>query len=82
MWDFDSSWINVPLMEAILKAFLEQGGQIFQGNTTPLEELIDAAEHPENHPDLIVRVGGYSARFINLNKGLQKDIICRLRHKN
>ena len=80
MWDFDSSWATVPVIEAVLKTFIEKGGQIFQGNTTPLEELIEAQNHPEEHRQLIVRVGGYSARFVTLSKELQNDIIGRLRH--
>ncbi|MEG0951499.1 MAG: glycine radical domain-containing protein, partial [Niameybacter sp.] len=57
------------------------GGQIFQGNTTKVEELIQAQENPEAYRHLIVRVGGFSARFIYLNKALQNDIISRYRHK-
>ncbi|MBE5767827.1 MAG: hypothetical protein E7335_11870 [Clostridiales bacterium] len=81
MWDMDSEWATQPLMEAILKTFLQQGGQIFQGNTTPLKELLLAQEHPEDYPNLIVRVGGYSARFTGLGKDLQDEIIGRIRHK-
>ena len=80
MWDFDSSWASVPVIEAVLRTFIEKGGQIFQGNTTPLSELLDAQEHPEEHKNLIVRVGGYSARFVTLSRELQGDIIGRLRH--
>ena len=80
MWDFDSSWATVPIIEAIIRTFIEKGGQIFQGNTTPLEELIEAQKHPEDHKQLIVRVGGYSARFVTLSKELQNDIIGRMRH--
>ena len=80
MWDFDSEWINQELVEALLVSFMEKGGQIFQGNTTAVSELIDAKAHPENYANLIVRVGGYSARFVNLNAALQDEIISRYRH--
>ena len=80
MWDFDSSWINEELIEAILLSFMEQGGQIFQGNTTSVDELIEAKAHPESFENLIVRVGGYSARFVNLRADLQDEIIQRYRH--
>ena len=80
MWDFDHAWINVDLMQAILKAFLDGGGQIFQGNTTDTSQLIEAQKHPEDYENLIVRVGGFSARFIGLSKALQDDIISRYRH--
>jgi formate C-acetyltransferase len=68
------------LVEALLVSFLEKGGQIFQGNTTAVSELIDAKAHPENYANLIVRVGGYSARFVNLNASLHDEIISRYRH--
>ena len=64
----------------LLKTFIEKGGQIFQGNTTPLEDLLKAKENPEMYQHLIVRVGGYSARFVNLDPKLQDDIINRIRH--
>ncbi|MBQ9803020.1 MAG: hypothetical protein IJW51_08145 [Clostridia bacterium] len=80
MWDFDASWANEAVIEAVLKTFMDNGGQIFQGNTTPLEELLDARLHPEKYEHLMVRVGGYSARFIYLEPELQDEIISRMRH--
>ena len=82
MWDFDSSWVNADIVEAVLRTFIEKGGQIFQGNTTPVEELIDAKKNPEKYEHLMVRVGGYSARFTRLEPALQDEIISRLRHEN
>jgi formate C-acetyltransferase len=41
------------------------------------ETLLDAQAHPEDHTDLIVRVAGYSAYFVDLSKGLQDNIIER-----
>ena len=81
MWDFDASIASEAIVKAVLKTFMEKGGQIFQGNTTPLEELMDAKLHPENYEHLMVRVGGYSARFTHLDAALQEEIINRLRHK-
>lgn len=80
MWDFDNAWINEELLEVLLKVFLHNNGQIFQGNTTSLKDLLNAQENPDAYKHLIVRVGGYSARFTNLSKGLQDDIISRIRH--
>ncbi len=51
-------------------------GQI-QFNVVDTETLKDAQNHPENHPDLLVRVAGYSAYFVDLSKGLQDSIIAR-----
>jgi formate C-acetyltransferase len=80
MWDMDPSWIDHSLLEAILRAFIGQGGQIFQGNMTSVEELWRAYEDPESYPNLIVRVGGFSARFVHLDRALQKEILERYRH--
>ncbi len=81
MWDFDSSWVNEDIIRAVLCTFIEKGGQIFQGNTTSVEDLVRAKANPENYAHLIVRVGGYSARFVNLKRELQDEIINRMRHK-
>jgi formate C-acetyltransferase len=82
MWDFDSSFVTEEIVEAVLKSFMEKGCQIFQGNTTPVDDLIDAKAHPENYESLVVRVGGYSARFTRLEPALQDEIIARLRHNS
>jgi pyruvate formate-lyase/glycerol dehydratase family glycyl radical enzyme len=39
--------------------------------------LAEAAEHPEKHPELLVRVSGYTAYFKDLNPQMQKEIIDR-----
>ena len=80
MWDFDSAWVNADIVSAVLRTFVEGGGQIFQGNTTPVDELIKAKSEPENYEHLMVRVGGFSARFIYLSPALQDEIISRVRH--
>ena len=40
-------------------------------------EMEDAMIHPELHRNLFVRVGGFSARFVNLDKGTQADMLSR-----
>ena len=53
---------------------------IFQGNMTSVRDLELALQHPERYPNLIVRVGGFSARFASLERALQEEIIGRYRH--
>ena len=48
-----------------------------QFNVIERDTLIKAQQEPENHQDLIVRVAGYSAYFVDLTKGLQDHIIAR-----
>ncbi len=81
MWDMDARWVDAPLLKALLKRFLAGGGMIFQGNTTGVAQLEDAYAHPERYPQLIVRVGGFSARFTTLDRDVQHEIITRRRHE-
>ena len=81
MWDMDDRWITFDRMKSILQVFLADGGMIFQGNTTSVAELEAAMQHPDQYPNLIVRVGGFSARFTTLDRDLQQEIISRHRHR-
>ena len=80
MWDLDPCLATPEIVSSLFTSFFEQGGHIFQGNVTDVEELKKALEAPEQYKQLIVRVGGYSARFVTLRRDLQDDLINRLRH--
>lgn len=82
MWDLDEKLATVENLKHLLKTFVTTGGQIYQGNTTSAKELIAARRNPENHQALMVRVGGYSARFTALTEDLQDEIIGRCRHSS
>ncbi len=41
------------------------------------ETMIDAQKHPEKYQDLLVRIAGYSAYFVELSTELQNDLIGR-----
>ena len=41
------------------------------------ETLIEAQKNPDEYRDLLIRVAGYSAYFVELSKELQDDIIGR-----
>ena len=62
---------------ALAKAFFAGGGQQYTVTVVSHEDLIDAKKHPENHRNLIVRVGGYSDYFTNLTEELQNNVIER-----
>ena len=49
-----------------------------QPNFVSTKTLRVAQEHPENYLDLVVKVGGYNATFIDLGTPIQNDIIDRL----
>ncbi len=80
VFDLDTSWATPDVVEATLSAFIRRGGHIFQGNTSDFERLEDALVHPERHRDLMVRVGGFSARFVNLSPVIQQEIVARRRY--
>lgn len=67
-------------MLAILRRFLNGGGQEMQFNVTDNLQLEDAMKHPERYADLIVRVSGFSAFFTRLDPAVQRDIIRRTAH--
>lgn len=60
-----------------LKTWEELGVSHIQFNVFDKATLLDAQKHPERHRDLIVRVAGYSAYFVDLSRGLQESIIAR-----
>ena len=53
------------------------GNGEMQFNYLDNQTLLDAQAHPEEHRDLVVRVAGYSAFFVELCKDVQDEIISR-----
>lgn len=76
---FDRSVMNKNLMAAIIRVFAQKGSHMMQPNCNSVEELLDAQKHPERHQNLIVRVCGFSARFVSLSKRWQDEVIARHR---
>jgi formate C-acetyltransferase len=66
-----------PLFIDYLKTWREKKIPHVQFNVVDSETLIDAKRRPEEYQDLIVRVAGYSAYFVELSEGLQDHIIER-----
>jgi len=62
---------------AMVKGYFAAGGQQVMMTPVDSETLRQAQADPEAHRDLIVRVGGFSARFVELGPELQEDIIAR-----
>jgi formate C-acetyltransferase len=60
-----------------LKTWRDLAVSHIQFNVFDKATLEDAQKHPERHQDLIVRVAGYSAYFVDLSRGLQDSIIAR-----
>jgi len=60
-----------------LRSWGDLGVSHIQFNVVDRDTLLDAQKNPGKYPDLIVRVAGYSAYFVDLSKGLQDSIIAR-----
>ncbi|MFH1487253.1 MAG: pyruvate formate lyase family protein [Chloroflexota bacterium] len=62
---------------ALTTTFINNGGLHIQFNFIDRNVLLDAKKHPERYKDLVVRVAGYSAYFVNLSPEIQDEIIAR-----
>jgi formate C-acetyltransferase len=67
-------------IDLIATYFDELKGKHIQFNIVDRNTLLDAQTHPENHRNLVVRVAGYSAIFVELNSQVQNEIIARTEH--
>ncbi len=64
-------------LSMLIRTYFKQGGKHVQFNVVDKETLLESQQHPEKHRNLIVRVAGYSAYFVNLGKPVQDEIIKR-----
>lgn len=63
---------------ALIRTYFELGGMSVQYSVIDSDELKLAQDKPYKYKELIVRVGGYSARFIDLSKEIQDEVIARV----
>ena len=68
---------GLKVLEAVVRGYFAELGEHIQINVVDKETLRDAQENPEEYPNLMVRVAGYSAYFIDLDKEVQQNIIDR-----
>ena len=66
----------------LIETYMRRGGFEIQINVLNSDVLKDAQLHPENYPDLLVRVAGYSDYFIHLNPNMQAEVIARTEHES
>jgi formate C-acetyltransferase len=68
-------------LAALIRTCFELGGQELQFNTTDSGVLRDAMAKPEDYGSLVVRVSGFSATYVHLDRSVQQDILSRTEHQ-
>ena len=64
-------------VNSLMKVYFDQGGLMAQISIVDAKKLRKAQKNPEQYNDLIVRVGGFSIRFVELSAQTQNEIIQR-----
>ena len=72
-----TSEAQVTNLVSLLDGYATKGGHHLNVNVLNRDTLLDAQKHPENYKDLVVRVAGFSAYFVEVFKGCQDDLIAR-----
>lgn len=68
---------NRDQVNALLRTYFKKGGGQIMISVVSKGELEDAYHNPEKYPNLLVRVGGFSAKFVGLEKDVQREVISR-----
>lgn len=69
---------NREMIKALFKGYFRKGGCHIMVTVVGRGTLEDAVKHPDKYKDLIVRVSGFSAVFVNLEPDIQQEIISRV----
>lgn len=71
---------RVDNLMAMMDGYMGQMAHHLNVNVFDREKLLDAMEHPENYPQLTIRVSGYAVNFIRLTREQQMDVVNRTFH--
>ena len=73
---FDSE-DSIGKVASLVKSYMDMGGHQLQLNAVNAEKMRDAQLHPEKHAQLVVRIWGWSAYFVELDKEYQDHVMKR-----
>ncbi|MBO5059332.1 MAG: pyruvate formate-lyase [Clostridia bacterium] len=72
---------SINKVATLVKAYVDMGGHQLQLNAVNTELMKDAQAHPENHRQLVVRIWGWSAYFVELDKEYQDHVMMRQQYQ-
>jgi formate C-acetyltransferase len=72
---------GIKRLADLIRVFVDQKVDHVQINVVSAKTLRAAQKEPEKYKDLVVKVAGYNARFVNLDKPVQDSIIARTEHR-